>query len=111
MLHTEWRPTRHRKGRKRRTNTGSVPTRATITTSPPGEVSDILRGLTETSARPACGRRLRIQDIADRIGASRSTEPMWRTGGRACREPPYLGVLWALGLLADADHLADGESG
>ena len=81
--------------------------RATITTSPPGEVSDILRRFGGNLRTARQRRRLRIQDIADRIGASRSTVTNVENGKPGVSAAAYFGVLWALGLSADANHLAD----
>ena len=53
-------------------------TRATITTSPPGEVSDIRR----------------IQDIADRIGASRTTVTNVEQERPGVSGAAYFRVLW-----------------
>ena len=83
------------------------PTRATISTSPPGEVSDTLRRFGGDLRTARLRRRLRIQDIADRIGASRSTVANVENGKPGVSAAAYFGVLWALDLLADADHLAD----
>lgn len=87
--------------------TGRMPTRATITTSPPDEVSDILRRFGSNLRTARLRRRLRIQDIADRIGASRSTVTNVEQGKPGVSVAAYFGVLWALGLLSDADRLAD----
>ncbi|MDE2718856.1 MAG: helix-turn-helix domain-containing protein [Chloroflexota bacterium] len=88
-------------------NTERMPTRATISTSPPSEVSDILRRLGGNLRTARLRRRLRIQDIADRIGASRSTVTNVENGRPGVSGAAYFGVLWSLGLLADANHLAD----
>ncbi len=88
-------------------NEWSTPTRATITSSPPGEVSDVLRRLGSNLRTARVRRRLRIQDIADRIGASRVTVTNVEKGKPSVSAAAYFGVLWALGLLSDADHVAD----
>jgi transcriptional regulator with XRE-family HTH domain len=52
-------------------------------------------------------RRLRIQDVADRIGTSRFTVAEVEKGNPATSALAYFGALWALGLLDQADDLAD----
>ncbi len=85
----------------------STPTRATISTSPPGEVSDILRRIGNNLRTARLRRRLRIQDVADRIGTSRSTVTKVEKGKPGVSAAAYFGALWALGLLEDAERLAD----
>lgn len=86
---------------------GRIPPRATITNSPPDEVSDVLRRFGNNLRTARLRRRLRIQDIADRIGASRSTVTNVENGKPGVSGAAYFGVLWSLGLLSDADYLAD----
>ena len=88
-------------------NTEPMPTRVAITTSPPSEVSDILRRFGGNLRTARLRRRLRIQDIADRIGASRSTVTNVENGRPGVSGAAYFGVLWSLDLLADANYLAD----
>ena len=52
-------------------------------------------------------RRLRIQDVADRLGTSRFTVANVEKGKPGASGAAYFGVLWALGLLDDAHRLAD----
>ena len=84
-----------------------MPTRTTISTCPPAEVEDILRRLGNNLRTARLRRRLRIQDIADRLGTSRFTVANVEKGKPGASGAAYFGVLWALGLLDDADHLAD----
>ena len=50
---------------------------------------------------------MRIQDVADRLGTSRLTVADVEKGKPGTSAAAYFGALWALGLLNDADHLAD----
>ena len=84
-----------------------MPARTTITTCPPAEVEDILQRLGSNLRTARLRRRLRIQDIADRLGTSRFTVANVEMGKPGASGAAYFGVLWALGLLDDAAHLAD----
>jgi len=84
-----------------------MPTRTTITTCPPEAVEDILRRLGRDLRTARLRRRLRIQDIADRLGTSRFTVANVEKGKPGSSAAAYFGVLWALGLLDDANRLAD----
>ena len=86
-----------------------MPTRTTFTTRPPRDVEDILSRLGNNLRIARLRRRLRIQDIADRMGASRYTVASVEKGSPGASGAAYFGVLWALGLLDDADCLADPE--
>ena len=52
-------------------------------------------------------RKLRIQDVADRLGVSRLTVAALEKGRPGTSAAAYFGALWSLGLLGDADRLAD----
>lgn len=82
-------------------------TRTTITTCPPAAVEDVLRRLGGNLRTARLRRRLRIQDIAERLGTSRFTVANVEKGKPGASAAAYFGVLWALGLLEHADHLAD----
>ncbi|MDE2796715.1 MAG: helix-turn-helix domain-containing protein [Gemmatimonadota bacterium] len=84
-------------------------TRPTITNSPPAAVEEILHRLGENLRIARLRRRLRIQDIADRLGTSRFTVANVEKGKPGVSGAAYFGVLWALGLLDDAERLADPE--
>lgn len=84
-----------------------MPTRTTITTCPPAEVEETLRRLGNNLGTARLRRRLRIQDIADRLGMSRFTVANVEKGKPGASGAAYFGVLWALGLLDDGDRLAD----
>ena len=82
-------------------------TRMTITTCPPAAVEDSLRRVGDNIRTARMRRRLRIRDIADRLGTSRSTVAGVEKGRPNVSGAAYFGVLWVLGLLDDADRLAD----
>lgn len=82
-------------------------TRTTITTCPPAAVEDVLRRLGANLRTARLRRRLRIQDVADRVGTSRFTVANVEKGKPGASAAAYFGVLWALGLLDDARDLAD----
>ncbi len=84
-----------------------MPNRTTITTCPPADVEEVLRRLGDNLRRARLRRRLRIQDIADRLGTSRFTVANVEKGKPGASGAAYFGVLWALGLLDDANRLAD----
>lgn len=52
-------------------------------------------------------RRLRMQDVADRIGTSRFTIADLERGKPSTSVAAYLGSLWALGLLDQMESVAD----
>lgn len=84
-----------------------MPTRTTITTCPPEAVEEHLRRLGANLRTARLRRRLRIQDVADRLGTSRFTVASVEKGKPGASAAAYFGVLWALGFLDDANHIAD----
>ncbi|MDE2877242.1 MAG: helix-turn-helix domain-containing protein [Gemmatimonadota bacterium] len=84
-----------------------MPNRTTITTCPPAAVEAALRRLGGNLRTARLRRRLRIQDIADRLGTSRFTVANVEKGKPGASAAAYFGVLWALGLLDDASLVAD----
>ena len=81
--------------------------RSRINESPPAAVENALRQLGRNLRTARLRRRLRIQDVADRIGASRFTVAGLEKGKPGASAAAYFGALWALGLLHQADNLAD----
>lgn len=75
--------------------------------TPPADVSAILRLVGGNLRTARLRRRLRIQDVADRLGVSRSTITNVEKGKPGVSAATYFGALWALGLLDDARRLAD----
>ncbi len=78
-----------------------------ITRSPPAEVERVLRQLGRNLRTARLRRRLRIQDIADRMGTSRFTVADLEKGKPGTSAAAYFGALWAMGLLGPADDLAN----
>ncbi len=84
-----------------------MPTQNRITRSPPAEVERVLRQLGRNLRTARLRRRLRIQDIADRLGTSRFTVADLEKGKPGASAAAYFGALWSMGLLGEAEALAD----
>jgi transcriptional regulator with XRE-family HTH domain len=78
-----------------------------ITTAPPAAVEDALNRLGRNIRIARVRRKLRIADVADRIGTSRFTVADLEKGKPSTSAAAYLGALWALGLLDQITDLAD----
>lgn len=78
-----------------------------ITDSPPAAVEDALKRLGRNIRTARLRRKLRIEDVAERIGASRFTVSDLEKGKPGTSAAAYFGALWALGLLSEAVDLAD----
>lgn len=78
-----------------------------ITTTPPAAVEDALRRLGRNIRTARVRRKLRIEDVAQRIGASRFTVADLENGKPGTSAAAYLGALWVLGLLDQVAELAD----
>lgn len=78
-----------------------------ITESPPAAVEEALRRLGRNIRIARLRRKLRIEDVAERIGASRFTVSDLEKGKPATSAAAYFGALWALGLIDQAAELAD----
>ncbi len=81
--------------------------RTSITQSPPSAVEEALRRLGRNLRTARLRRRLRIQDVADRLGVSRFTVADLEKGKPGVSAASYFGALWSLGLLDHTDELAD----
>lgn len=81
--------------------------RSKITHSPPAEVEEALKRLGRNIRIARLRRRLRIQDVADRIGTSRFTVADLERGKPSTSVAAYFGSLWALGLLDQVEKVAD----
>ncbi len=75
--------------------------------SPPAAVDGALRRLGRNIRIARLRRQLRIQDLAERMGVSRFTVADLEKGKPGTSASAYFGALWALGLLGDAEALAD----
>lgn len=80
-----------------------------ITESPPAAVEQALKRLGRNIRTARLRRKLRIEDVADRLGASRYTVADLERGKPGTSIAAYAGALWALGLLDLMSELADPE--
>lgn len=78
-----------------------------INQAPPAAVKDALKRLGRNIRTARLRRKLRIEDVADRIGASRFTVADLEKGKPGTSMAAYAGALWALGLLDQMNKLAD----
>ncbi|MYH50624.1 MAG: helix-turn-helix transcriptional regulator [Gammaproteobacteria bacterium] len=84
-----------------------MPVGRRTTSSPPAPVDESLRRLGRNIRIARLRRQLRIQDLAERMGVSRFTVADLERGKPGTSVAAYFGALWALGLLDQADELAD----
>jgi transcriptional regulator with XRE-family HTH domain len=80
-----------------------------ITETPPAAVEQALKRLGRNIRTARLRRKLRIEDVADRLGASRYTVADLERGKPGTSIAAYAGALWALGLLDHMSELADPE--
>ena len=78
-----------------------------INQAPPGAVEDAIRRLGRDIRTARLRRRLRIEDVVGRIGASRFTVADIKRGKPGASMAAYAGALWALGLLEGMNEVAD----
>ena len=78
-----------------------------ITETPPAAVEDALKRLGQNLRTARLRRKLRIEDVAERIGASRFTVADVEKGKPSTSAAAYFGALWALGLLNGVRDIAD----
>lgn len=78
-----------------------------IIDSPPAAVEEALKRLGRNIRTARLRRKLRIEDMAERMGASRFTVADLEKGKPGTSAAAYFGALWALGLLEQARDLAD----
>ena len=84
-----------------------MPVGRRTTSSPPAAVEQALTRLGRNIRIARLRRQLRIQDLAERMGVSRFTIADLERGKPGTSGSAYFGALWALGLLDQADELAD----
>jgi len=80
-----------------------------INEAPPAAVADTLIKLGRNIRTARLRRKLRIEDVAERLGASRYTVADVEKGKPGTSMAAYAGALWALGLLDGMNGLADPE--
>ncbi len=78
-----------------------------INEAPPAAVAEALKRLGRNIRTARLRRKLRMQDVAERIGASRYTVADIEKGKPGTSMAAYAGALWALGLLDTMNELAD----
>jgi DNA-binding XRE family transcriptional regulator len=80
-----------------------------INEAPPAAVEETLNRLGRNIRTARLRRRLRIVDVANRMGASRFTVADVEKGKPGTSMAAYAGALWALGLLDQMSDLADSD--
>ena len=78
-----------------------------MTSAPPAEVEEAVRRLGRNIRIARLRRRLRIEDVANAIGASRFTVSNMEKGKVSTSIAAYAGALWALRLLDQMTVVAD----
>jgi transcriptional regulator with XRE-family HTH domain len=78
-----------------------------ITDAPPAAVEEALKRLGRNIRTARLRRKLRIEDVAQRMGGSRFTLADVEKGKPGASAAAYLGALWALGLLEQVTDVAD----
>jgi len=84
-----------------------MPNTSRIIDSPPAAVEEALKRLGRNIRTARLRRKLRIEDVAERVGTSRFTVSELEKGKPGTSAAAYFGALWALGLLEQARDLAD----
>ena len=87
-----------------------MPNRSRIQSSPPGAVADALKKVGSNIKIARLRRKLRIEDVAQRLGVSRFTVADVEKGKPGASMAAYAGALWALGLLEGLEELADPDN-
>lgn len=83
--------------------------RSPLTTDPPAAVEEALRALGGNIRVARLRRRLRLEDVAERMGVSRQTLADVERGKPGASAAAYFAALWAVGLLDQAAQLASPE--
>ncbi len=84
-----------------------MPRTSAIAAAPPEAVRDALIRLGRNIRLARLRRRLRLVDLAERVGLSRFALAEVERGNPTTSVAAYLGALWALGLIDDIALLAD----
>ncbi|WOS67190.1 MULTISPECIES: helix-turn-helix transcriptional regulator [Sinorhizobium] len=84
-----------------------MPRLTKIAKSPPAAVEKSLKGLGSNIRIARLRRKIRLEDLAERIGVSRFALADAEKGKPTTSIVVYAGALWALGLLAEMSLLAD----
>lgn len=78
-----------------------------ISKSPPYAVAQLLAQLGRNIRTARLRRRLRLEDLAERVGVSRFVMSDIEKGKPTTAVAAYVGALWALGLADDLKIIAD----
>ena len=84
-----------------------MPRLSKIAKDPPAAVEKSLKRLGANIRTARLRRKLRLADLAERIGASRFALADAEKGKATTSIIIYVGALWALGLLSDLKKVAD----
>lgn len=84
-----------------------MPRVSKIAESPPSAVDKALKRLGENIRTARLRRRLRLDDVAERMGISRFALSEVEKGKPTSAVAAYVGALWALGLLDQLEEVAD----
>ena len=84
-----------------------MPRVSKISSSPPYAVASVLATLGRDIRTARLRRKLTREQLAERIGISRYVMADIEKGKPTTAVAAYLGALWALGLLKDAERRAD----
>lgn len=84
-----------------------MPRTSKIAENPPFAVEQALRRLGDNIRTARLRRKLRLEDVAERMGISRFTLSDVEKGKPTTAVAAYLGALWALGLLDQLEEVAD----
>lgn len=84
-----------------------MPRISKIAQNPPFAVEQALRRLGDNIRTARLRRKLRLEDVAERMGISRFTLSEVEKGKPTTAVAAYLGALWALGLLDQLEEVAD----
>lgn len=83
--------------------------RSKLTEALPAGVEDALKRLGRNIRTARLRRKLRMEDVADRVGISRFTVADLEKGKPSTSIAAYAGALWAFGLVDQMSELADPE--
>ena len=84
-----------------------MPRPSKIVTAPPAAVEETLRRLGENIRTARLRRKMRLVDLAEKVGISRYVMSDIEKGKPSTAIASYLGAVWALGLLDDMKVVAD----
>lgn len=87
-----------------------MPQTSKIIKAPPAAVEESLRKLGANIRTARLRRKLRLEDLARKVGVSRYVLSDIEKGKPSTAIASYIGALWALGLLADMKDVASPDN-